>query len=115
MKNRSGFTLVETVFAIFIFSVGALGFAATTAVVIRSLGQSALRERAARIASGRLETLRSVACGGSQSGSETRQGVVAMWTVTPTATSSATAMTTVTYRMAGSIRSDTYSTVFPCK
>ena len=112
MHKRAGFTLIETVFAIFIFSVGALGFAATTAVIVRSLGVAAARERAARAASARLETLRSTACS-AQSGSDTRDGIQSAWTVV--AANNAVSVTDrVTYIAAGSVRTDIFSAVFPC-
>lgn len=112
MMKRTGFTLIETVFAIFIFSVGALGFAATTAVILRSLGVSTARERSARIAAARLETLRSQRCGAS-SGSETTQSVQSVWTVAPTG-SGASLVERVTYMAAGSLRTDAYALTVPC-
>ena len=112
MKKRTGFTLIETVFAIFIFSIGALGFAATTAVILRSLAVATVRERSARIASARLETLRPLACGG-QSGGETTQGVQSVWTVAPT-NAGASVVERVTYVAAGGTRTDTYTAFVPC-
>lgn len=112
MKRRAGFTLIETVFAVFVFCIGALGLAATTAVILRSLAIAAARERSARIASARLETLRSLSCGG-QSGSETTQGFQSTWTVDPSS-GGATIVERVTYLAAGSSRSDTYTLTIPC-
>lgn len=113
-RARCGFTLIETVIAIFIFSVGALGLAATTAIVLRSLGESGARERAARVAAARLETLRSLVCGAGQAGSEELPGLKSTWTVTPSA-GSVSAQATVSYVLAGKSRTESYSTVFPCK
>jgi prepilin-type N-terminal cleavage/methylation domain-containing protein len=113
MGRRSGFTLIETVFAIFIFAIGALGLAGTTAVVIRSLAVSGARERSARIASARVETLRSLSCGAAQSGSESINGIQTSWSVSPTGAGlSITA--TVSYSVGGSMRSDSYATLAPC-
>ena len=111
-RARAGFTLIETVFAIFIFSVGALGFAATATVMVRSLAVAAARERSARIASARLETLRSLPCGG-QSGSELTQGFQSAWTVVP-ANSGVSIVEQVTYSAAGATRTDTYKAIVPC-
>ncbi len=112
-EERPGFTLIETIFAIFIFSVGALGLAATAAVTLRSLAESAARERAARIASSRLETIRSLACGQAQGGSELKQGVQSSWTVSLSG-SLVTATATVAYQSGRSYRRDSYQSVFPC-
>lgn len=111
-RARDGFTLIETVFAIFIFSVGALGFAATSAEILRSLALAAARERAARIASARIETLRSLPCGG-QSGSEIAQGFQSIWAVAP-ASPVASVVERVTYSAAGTTRIDTYRASVPC-
>lgn len=111
-RARPGFTLIETVLAIFIFTVGALGLAATTAVITRSLAVAAARERSARIASARLETLRSLPCGG-QSGSESSHGFQSAWTVAPPS-SGASIVERVTYLAAGTTRTDTYSATVPC-
>ena len=113
LRHRRGFTLIETVFAIFIFAVGALGLAATTAVVIRSLAQAAVRERAVRIASNRLETLRALSCAGARNGTESVQGIRASWTLSPGG-SLMSATTTVTYTIEGLPRTESYSVVFPC-
>lgn len=113
-RLRRAFTLIETVFAIFIFSVGTLGLAATTAVVIRSLGQSAARERAAKMASSRLEILRSLACGKAQNGSEAKEGVESMWTISLSG-DQITAVSTVTYPLNGTARTESYSALFPCR
>lgn len=112
MKTRRGFTLIETVFAIFIFSVGALGLAATMAVIARSLGAAGAGERAARIASSRLEAIRSMSCGG-QSGTESTQGFRSEWSVAPQ-NSVVSIVERVTYFVAGASRTDTYTATVPC-
>jgi Tfp pilus assembly protein PilV len=112
-RARPGFTLIETVFAIFIFAVGVLGLAATTAVIARSLAVAAARERSGRIGSAQLETLRSLSCGG-QSGSESSQGFRSEWTVAA-GTSGASIVERVTYPAAGTTRTDTYTAIVPCR
>ena len=113
MKHRPGFTLIEMVFAVFIFSIGALGLAATSAVVLRSLGESSARERASRIAANRLETLRSLACGAAQSGSEIRGGMTSVWSVSRSQ-SGLSVVVSVSYAAGGSPRTETTSSVIPC-
>ena len=108
-----GFTLIEMVLAIFVFSIGALGLAATTAVITRSLAWSAIRERARRVAEGRIESLRALSCGLARSGSETRQGITSTWTVTQTGTS-VSIVESVTYNAGGATRTDAYPALVRC-
>jgi len=112
MTTRRGFTLIETVFAIFVFSVGALGFAATTATVLRSLAVAGARERSARIAAARLEILRSQGCA-AQSGSELKQGFQSEWTASPGA-AGMSVLERVTYTTASGVRTDSYAAFLPC-
>jgi prepilin-type N-terminal cleavage/methylation domain-containing protein len=113
LKARRGFSLIELIFAIFILSVGALGLAATSALVIKSIAEAAARERGARVASSRLETLHSLGCGQAQSGSEITQGIQSAWTVTISG-QVVSAVATVSYVLGGRTRTDTYSSLFSC-
>jgi len=110
--RNAGFTLIECVFAIFIFSVGALGLAATTGFLLRSLAGASARERSAWIAAARIETIRASSCAG-ESGSERSNGIQSTWTVVP-ASSGLSVIERVTYFAAGSVRTDTYTAVVPC-
>lgn len=112
-RRRCGFTLIETVIAVFVFAVGALGLAATTAIVTRSLAQSAIRERATRIAEARIEILRGLSCPLIGGGSESIQGVTSTWT-SAVAAGHATVTEIVAYTLGGRQRSDSYSTAFRC-
>ncbi|MDQ6717231.1 MAG: prepilin-type N-terminal cleavage/methylation domain-containing protein [Gemmatimonadota bacterium] len=113
MNRRTGFTLIELVFAVFVFSVGALGLAATSAVILRSLSVSSARERASRLASNRIETMRSFACGAARSGSEIRGGMTSVWTVSRSA-SGLDAVVSVSYVAGGSTRRETIASTIPC-
>jgi len=53
----SGYTLVETVVAVFVFSVGGLALASTSAVIARQLNAGAMRESIAREEASRVEIL----------------------------------------------------------
>ena len=99
--------------AIFLFSVGALAFAATTAVLLRSLTQAGIRERAARIASARLESLRPLPCGSAASGSELVQGIQSAWAFTRSGPL-VSAVVTLTYSLNGAPRKEQYSALLPC-
>jgi prepilin-type N-terminal cleavage/methylation domain-containing protein len=77
---RRGYTLVEIVVALLVFTIGALALAASSGVVARTMRANLLRERAGRIAAGRIETIKS-ACASAASGSESVEGVESQWTV----------------------------------
>ena len=113
MNQRRGFTLIEMVFAVFVFSVGALGLAATSAIVLRSLGESSARERASRIAASRLETIRSSPCTAAQGGSEVRGGMTSVWSVSRAA-AGLSAIVTVSYTSGGRLRQEIVSSTVPC-
>jgi len=113
-SSRQGFTLIELVLAIFIFSVGALGLAATTAQITRSLAASAMRERALKIASARIEQLRSLSCTSVRGGSETVNRVVSAWTAAVSGPR-ITILESVTYLLNGAIRTDSYPAVVRCQ
>jgi prepilin-type N-terminal cleavage/methylation domain-containing protein len=78
--GRSGYTLVEVVVALLVFTVGALALAASSAVVARTMHANLLRERAARLAVSRIETIIS-ACGTAASGMESVDAIESRWTV----------------------------------
>jgi prepilin-type N-terminal cleavage/methylation domain-containing protein len=113
-NHRGGFTLVETVLAIFVFAVGALGLAATTAVITRSLAESAIRERATRIGETRIEILRGLSCPLIAAGSESIQEITSSWT-SAVAAGHATVTETVAYTLGGRQHSDSYSAGFRCQ
>jgi Tfp pilus assembly protein PilV len=52
-----GYTLIETVVAVFVFCVGGLALASTSAVIARELSADARRESAVRDAANRVEVL----------------------------------------------------------
>ena len=51
----SGYTLIETVVAVFVFCVGGLALASTSAVIAKELRADSRREGAARDAANRVE------------------------------------------------------------
>jgi prepilin-type N-terminal cleavage/methylation domain-containing protein len=114
VKQQSGFTLLETVLALLLFSVGALGLAATTAAITRNLTLSSIRERSARIAAARIETLHSLTCAAITSGTESLTGVTSSWSAT--ASGSRVSLTeAVTYNLGKTTRTDSYSSTFRCR
>ena|SRR5687768_6935365 len=62
MRNRRGFTLIEVVIAIFVFSIGGLGLAASAATVAKQLSATTRRSDAAASARMRAEKALSGEC-----------------------------------------------------
>lgn len=79
--HRNGFTVIEIVVALFVFSVGALALAATSAVIAREMTTNSLRERSALVSANRLEIIRSQ-CAPS-AGKETGRGITSSWSAGP--------------------------------
>jgi prepilin-type N-terminal cleavage/methylation domain-containing protein len=82
MTLRSGLTLVEVVVAMLIFSVGALGLAAGSAVIIRQMAASQARMHSASSARSRAEQFSGSECASLSNGEDRNQGVRSTWQVT---------------------------------
>ena len=81
LRARRGWTLVELLVALMVFSVGALAMVATSANVITLTSGSKSRALAASLASARFELMRSQPCASHTSDSTTSNGVKQSWTV----------------------------------
>jgi prepilin-type N-terminal cleavage/methylation domain-containing protein len=114
MSASKGFTLVETIVALLLFSVGGLALTSTAAIIGRQLKVDDVRERAGRVAVSRLETLRAN-CRGATSGGELLQGVRSQWSVRATDAARLTLVESVSYTGWTGARSDTYSAVVQCR
>lgn len=81
LRTRSGWTLVELLVALMIFSIGALAMVATSANVITLTTASKERAVAAALASARFERMRSQPCSAHTSDSSSSNGVNLNWQV----------------------------------
>ena len=81
----SGFTIVEVLVALMVASVGALGLAATSALVQRLAGDGARQALAASIAQSRFERARSLDCALLGAGASTQRGLAESWRVSAVA------------------------------
>ena len=116
MRRRIGYTLIETIVAILIFSAGGLALAAGSAVIARTMAVNGRRESATRLAASRLEQIRS-SCEGATNGADSVAGVRVRWNVAQNGgnggvTSAATV--TVTYSTPAGARSETFRVSFAC-
>jgi hypothetical protein len=74
---------MELIVAIVILSIGLLGLAATSGIVMRLIGGGGHQTVAANVALARFEQLRGLSCGRMTSGSAINRNVQEVWTVTP--------------------------------
>lgn len=114
VRSTGGYTLVEIVVALLVFTVGGLALAASSAVVARGMAANAIRELAGRIASSRIEVLKSQ-CPTATSGSETVQQIESQWSVVGRDSSRISVVESVSYRSAGSWRTDIYRAELACE
>jgi type II secretory pathway component PulJ len=110
---RIGYTLIELVAALFLFTAGGLALVATSAVVSRELDANATRERAERIAASRLEIL-VAGCRTASDGRETLGGIESDWSVTYPDSFHASLAESITYRTPNGGRSNHYLVTVPC-
>jgi prepilin-type N-terminal cleavage/methylation domain-containing protein len=108
-----GYTLIEIVVAIFVFAVGALALAASSAFVSRELLLNARRERATRLASSRLEQIRAE-CPAAKSGLERYGDILSIWSVDRDSSGVLTALESVSYPASRGARTDTYHALIAC-
>ena len=110
--ERTGLTLIEVIVAILLFSTGALGLAAASAVITRQMTTSLLRSRAANFARERSEKAHAANCSVLSSGEESRDGIRASWTISPGH------VATIDQRLERStrtaIRTDRFISAIPC-
>lgn len=111
---RDGFTLVEIIVALVLFTTGALGLAAGSAIVAREIGTNGLRGDAARLARSRQEIVHS-ACRTAESGTEARGSLISTWTVSPVESTTTVTLTgTVSYASSRGARTEPYAMTIPC-
>src|SRR5437773_11371656 len=83
-RDVRGFTLVELMLSLMLFTVGILSLTATSAVVVRMMGGARQQTIAATMAQSRFERLRGLACSSPAltGGSATAPRIRETWTVT---------------------------------
>jgi len=117
VKNERGFTLVELIVAVTVFSIGLMALMGTNVLVFHLLGAAQRATTAAFYSRERLEAMRGLECTLLANGSETRGGVYQLaWTVEPSnGGASRQARLQITYPLrAGALRTDTIETSILC-
>lgn len=114
ISRLAGYTLIEIIVALLVFSTGALGFAAGSAIVARELGTNRVRSEATRMAASRRESVHAN-CRSAQSGSEVRGSIFSVWTVRPLDATKVSLEGTVSYATARGSRSEPYAATVGCR
>jgi type II secretion system protein I len=83
--NQRGYTIIEMLVAIMIFSIGLLAMAGTASLIMATIAGSRTRSVAAAVAESRFDRLRSQSCAAHASGSAVTRGVREDWSVQPLA------------------------------
>lgn len=109
----AGYTLIEMIVALLLFTIGGLALVATSALLGREMNGNAVRERAGRMAASRLEILRA-GCLRATSGHETFQQIESEWSVAFLDSTRLSVIESVSYRAAERQRTDLFRAVLPC-
>ncbi|MDQ3672848.1 MAG: prepilin-type N-terminal cleavage/methylation domain-containing protein [Gemmatimonadota bacterium] len=112
-RANKGYTLLEVIVALVVFTTGALGLAAGSAIVTREMGVNGIRAAAARLASNRQERVAS-ACRTAQSGSETSGSVRSVWTISRPDSARLRLAGTISYPTRRGIRTEPYALAVWC-
>ena len=110
---RAGFTLIELMVAMLIFTIGILGLASTAGVVVKQMGDSGRMSVAAAVARSRIEQLRLAPCGVATNDSAKTRGVAEAWRLTPMTRSSQIDVT-VRFTTKQGVRTQSYRSMVPC-
>ena len=110
---RHGFTLVELLVAIVVFTIGALALAGTAGLVAMHVGDGGRLTITAHIARSVLDSLRSQSCDRARSGSSSRGSVVTTWAVSRNART-ATIDLTINAPLQRRVARTTYAAVIEC-
>src|SRR3981081_3728033 len=105
--RTAGYTLIEVIVALFVFTVGALALAASSGMVARAMATNSQRERGGRAAASRIALLKSQ-CGIASSGTERVREIVSAWSVARSDRGRVSITETVSYASPRGSRTQTY-------
>jgi prepilin-type N-terminal cleavage/methylation domain-containing protein len=112
--RAAGYTLIEVIVALLVFTVGALALAASSAIVARAMAANSQRERAGRVAASRIAMLKSQ-CGIAVSGSERVHEIESAWSVARSDRGRVSITETVGYASPRGPRAQTFRTAVWCR
>lgn len=108
-----GYTLIEVIVALLVFTVGALALAASSGIIAQAMATNALRERAGRVAVSRIALIKSQ-CHVAGSGSEKAQQMESTWSVARADRSRVSVTESVSYVSPRGPRTQSYRTTIWC-
>jgi type II secretory pathway component PulJ len=108
-----GYTLIETIVALLLFTIGGLALVTTSALVVREMNTNAVRERAGRMAASRLEIL-GAGCRRAADGHETFQQIESEWSVAFLDSARLSVVESISFPAPGGRRTDLIRAVLPC-
>ena len=114
VRRRRGFTLVELMVALGVFSIAVLAMMGSSALVMTMIGGSQRRTVATTVAESRFERLRSESCAAHKNGSAVTRGVNESWEVIPLARADDVTVRVSFPSSGGRISSQIYRTYMPC-
>jgi len=80
-SSRGGFTIIELIIAVMIFTVGLLAMAGTASLIMMTITGSKTRSVAATVAESRFDRMRAQGCVAHTSGSAVTRGIREDWSV----------------------------------
>jgi type IV pilus modification protein PilV len=113
MKREAGYTIIELLVAVMIFTVGLLAMASTAGVIMTSMASSKTRTIAAAVAEARFERLRGQTCTARTSGSAVTRGVREDWSRKALARADDVTVT-ITFQTQHRSRTQTFRSYLPC-
>ena len=113
-RLHAGYTLIEIVVALLLFTVGGLALVSTSAVIGRELNANAIRERAGRMAETRVEIL-GAACRVATGGREVLGPIESAWSVEFRDSGQVTVLESIGYPTRRGRRTDSYRVTLPCR
>jgi prepilin-type N-terminal cleavage/methylation domain-containing protein len=113
-RATAGYTLIEVIVALLVFTVGALALAASSVLVAQAMATNALRERGGRIASSRIAVIKSQ-CGIAATGRERVQQIESDWSVAHVDRSRVSITESVSYMSPRGARTEIYRTTVWCR
>ena len=108
-----GFTIVELLVAVMIFSVGLLALASTSSMILTAMTTTRSRTVAAGVAESRFDIIRSTACANRATGSAKTRGITEVWTLTRLARADDVTVA-VTFLSNHRPRTETFTSYMPC-
>ena len=113
-RGIAGYTLIEVIVALLVFTVGALALTASSALIAQTMAANALRERSGRLAATRIALIKS-RCGTAVSGSEKVQQMESVWSVTRSDPLRVSIEESVSYASPRGPRTQTYRAMVWCR